>query len=473
MSILDNTPLDLDQYTGGKLFKGTPIEGIGDNGAGDKARMEEQVGNAQRAYSGLETPTVGTVNYANPNAVADVGAERAIAEGQGASEYNKINVDPAYKQAQADQMAALSSLAKSGGANATSRANLAQIQQGQNANANAQRGAILQNAQMRGQGGSGSSLLAQLNATQSQQNQANDQGLKVAAMQQQTGLQAGQGAANIGAGLQNQEWGEKSEAAKAQNEINRFNAASNTQNSQFNAGQENTIAQTNAARQQQVENARVAALNESIKQNQILTPQQQYTNQLARAQGVANTNISGAKMSQEDRAAALKNQQNIWNSAIGLGGQAWSYLGGASGIGGMLGMGGAEGGAAWAGGDMAGAGIAGGGGAMSGGAAAGEGATAAEIAAASASASTTASTGGVIPGKPVVAGDSVKNDIVQVNASPGEVIVPRTLAKRGSPEEIAQFVMRPPQVAPAAPVAAPVDRTEDLRALHALANKGR
>ena len=464
------------------IFDSTPLANIFNNGSKDKDTMKGEIDTAQNAYKNLNPPAFSTVNYANPNAVPDVVAQQSEASSQGPSNYGNISVNPQYTQAQADQMAALSNLAKNGGANAQTTANLNQIQQGANANANAQRGAIMQNAQMRGQGGGGQSLLAQLNATQNAQNQANSQGLQVAANNQQTALAAGQGAAGIGANLQNQAWGEQSQAAQAQNAIDQFNAANRTQAGEFNASQGNAIALQNAAKQQQVENARVAALNAGIQQNQIGSTQQNYQNQLSQAGGIANANISGAKMYSDQAAAAAKANQNIWGSLAGLGGQAWTSLGGASGIGSLFGAGGTDAAAGgWAGADM---GMAGGG------AAAGESAGAGDILAGTAEAAAVAATGGVVPGMAKLPGDSYKNDTVPIKASPGEVVVPRSIAKMGSPDEIARFVKNPPKVvvpnagglnAPQqgviseAGVERPLDqkRSAEMRALHAIANKGR
>lgn len=50
------------------------------------------------------------------------------------------------------------------------------------------------------------------------------------------------------------------------------------------------------------------------------------------------------------------------------------------------------------------------------------------------------SDGGKVPGKPLVDGDYQANDIVPAMLSPGEIVVPRSIAKK-SPEEIAQFIM--------------------------------
>lgn len=54
-----------------------------------------------------------------------------------------------------------------------------------------------------------------------------------------------------------------------------------------------------------------------------------------------------------------------------------------------------------------------------------------------------ASKGGMVPGKAVVAGNSLKNDIVPAMVSPGEVIIPREVMRHpNAPEEAKKFVHR-------------------------------
>ncbi len=57
-----------------------------------------------------------------------------------------------------------------------------------------------------------------------------------------------------------------------------------------------------------------------------------------------------------------------------------------------------------------------------------------------------AATGGRVPGTAHVHGNSIANDKVPVMTSPGEVIIPRTLAHTGSKEDIHSFVKHPPQI---------------------------
>lgn len=55
--------------------------------------------------------------------------------------------------------------------------------------------------------------------------------------------------------------------------------------------------------------------------------------------------------------------------------------------------------------------------------------------------------GGKVPGISKHHGDSLDNDTVHVLASPGEVIVPRTLANHGTDLQISEFVKHPPSSA--------------------------
>jgi hypothetical protein len=51
-----------------------------------------------------------------------------------------------------------------------------------------------------------------------------------------------------------------------------------------------------------------------------------------------------------------------------------------------------------------------------------------------------AMSGGVVPGKAKVAGDSVKNDTVDAKVSPGEIILPRTVAQSGDESKVMDFL---------------------------------
>lgn len=349
----------------------------------DSSNAYNYVGNAAGEYNGLSAPTI------DPITGKPVTQTSAAAASAGPTNFNNITDNPAYTGAQTAQMAALSNLAKNGGRNAASDANLAQIQQNENANAAGQRGAIMQNAQARGMGGSGNSLLAQLSSSQNATNNQSARDLGVSGQEAQTAIQAGQGAAGIGAGLQQQNYAEQANRAGAQDAIDKFNAGNSQTTNLFNAGQANQIGEYNSG------------LDMAGQQYNSQIPQQQFADQMGIAAGKQKGDTTGL---------------DYWSKKYGEDQQTKAGTqGGLFGVAGKL-----------VGGFMGG----GGGGAAAGGA----------------SDAAAAASGGRVPGAAQVHGDSLLNDHVPITASPGEVVVPRTLVHSGSPAQIHSFVKNPPQI---------------------------
>ncbi len=344
--------------------------GPGTTGPGSsRYQGDAGVKQAETAFDGMGAPQFNHVTG------QPVNVQRGQVTSQGPSAMGGIQTDPSGMAAQRAQMAALSSLAANGGRNASSDANLAQIQQGENANAAGQRGAIMQNMAARGQGGSGNELLAQLSASQNATNNQSMQDLGVRGQQAQTALQAGQGAAQIGAGMENQQFGEAAARAQAADAISRFNAGNASQNSQFNAGQGNQAAMFNSGQNvgaQQANNANI---------------QQGFGDTMGVAGGRQHGGEVGAGYGSAANAAEQRARAGVLGGFMGMAG---SYMGSKG-----------DSGAAW---------------------------------------------GGKVPGQAAVPGNSYANDTVKVNTSPGEVIVPRTLAHSGNPSAISHFVQNPPKI---------------------------
>lgn len=318
-------------------------------------------------------------NDLNPPELVQEHPQYATATDLGPSAMGGVSVNPEYNQAQIAQMAALSNLSKNGGHNAASDANLARIQQAENANARGQRGAIMQNANARGMGGSGSALLAQLNAAQNAQNNQSMEDLGVAGQEANTAIQAGQGAANIGANMQNNDFAQRASKAQAADAIARFNAGQKTGVSEYNTGAANDAQKFNTGLQQT-----------------------QYQNNFQKRAGLSGASMAGVNYNQAAANTGAQQSGNLLSSAVKLGTAI----------------------AAWG--------------------------------------------GGKVPGTPVVHGDSSLNDMVPVTTSPGEVVVPRSLAKGGSAHDIANFVKNPPQIKP---VAGPKNKEAMLSALKNLRSR--
>lgn len=311
----------------------------------------------------------------NKLAVPDLVQEHAqysTANDQGPSAMSGISTNPENTQNQEYQMSALKNLAANGGHNAASDANLARIQQQEDANEAGQRGAILQNEQARGVGGTGAGLLAQLVSSQGATNRQATRDSDVAGQEAGTALQAGEGAASIGSNLENQQFGEGASKAAATDAINRFNAGNRTGVSEVNANTNNAAQQYNTGIQEQG-----------------------FQNRAQKAGGLSGIDMGTVNFNQHQADIGAQQAGNLLSGGVNIG-------------------------TAFASGKKSNSG----GGSGSGGAA----------------------HGGRVPGMPNVPGDSPMNDTVPVETSPGEVVVPRTIAKGGNALEIAHFVKNPPQI---------------------------
>jgi hypothetical protein len=277
-------------------------------GAGDTestAKAEGLINDSLQNWNDLKAPEFQGVNYKGPDAVADVNASNV-----GPSAMNNIAVNPAYSKAQMAQMGALQQLAANGGHDAASDARLAQIRAAEDQNARGQRDAILQNAQARGMGGSGSSLLAQLTGSQGAIDRQSAQDLGVAGMEADKALSAGQGAASIGSNLENQKFGEQSAVAQANDAAARFNAANSTDVSKFNA-----------SKNQHVNDESASAYNQNETMNKFTMPQQSFGNNATIASGKSGAAGTGINYYSGKNANSAAGQAGKQQAVIGLGTQ--------------------------------------------------------------------------------------------------------------------------------------------------------
>jgi hypothetical protein len=235
----------------------------------DRRESEDFLKQITEGYDGITPPDLKELDLEGPAREADVKA--ALAD---PSAMNKIAVDPNARKAQLAQLSALQSLAANGGRDAATDADLAQIQSQENQNERGQREAILQNANSRGMGGSGNSLLASLVSSQGGIDRQSARDLGVSAQQAEKALAAGQGAAAIGSNVENQDFGEKAAIAKANDAV-----------SQFNASNLNDVAKFNTSKNQGVNNAEADAHNQGQVFNNYQIPQAGFGNKMAVAQG--------------------------------------------------------------------------------------------------------------------------------------------------------------------------------------------
>lgn len=161
--------------------------------------------------------------------IADLYGPDALAEADrrstvGPSAMGQVQADPQAVAAQRLALQRMQEDASTVGLTAEERAEMsagmdeaAQYERGQ-------RGAILQNAQARGVGGSGLELAAQLEAQQGGAMRAHKAGQNAAAMAARRRALANMQMGQFGSQLRGQDFGEKSDRAKAQDVIEKFNA---------------------------------------------------------------------------------------------------------------------------------------------------------------------------------------------------------------------------------------------------------
>lgn len=138
------------------------------------------------------------------------------------SSLKEIQISPEVLAAQQDVLGRMEEVSREG-LTAQERADLARLAMEEKATERGQREAILQQAAERGVLGGGSELAAQLFAQQAGAGRAAQRGFDVAALAKQRALEALTQKGALAERLRGQEYGEKSEAAKAADAIARFN----------------------------------------------------------------------------------------------------------------------------------------------------------------------------------------------------------------------------------------------------------
>jgi hypothetical protein len=146
------------------------------------------------------------------------------------SEMTKITTDPRLAEAQYSGLSTLDEISKEGMTKEDAYA-LEGIRQRSARDEASQRGAVLQNLAQRGLGGSGSEISARMMAAQGGANRASQQAMDLAQQKRAAALQAVLQRSNMATGMRDQQFGEKSDIAKAQDAIAQYNA--NAQNSAY------------------------------------------------------------------------------------------------------------------------------------------------------------------------------------------------------------------------------------------------
>ena len=231
---------------------------------------------------------------------------------EGPSHFEGISTDPRLREAQLRSLATLQGLGNTG-LSAQDRVALMQIRNNAAGQAQAAEQATLQNLASRGMAGGGQELAARLIANQAAANAAGQQGMDVAAQAQNKALQAIISGGQLGSQLEAQQFGEKSDVARAQDVIQQFNAANRQNVMGTNVAAKNQAQAANLANAQDVANRNVDLQNMQERYNKELY-QQQFQNQMQKARAASGAEETAAK----GFADQAKETQGTW-SKVGQG----------------------------------------------------------------------------------------------------------------------------------------------------------
>ena len=241
---------------------------------------------------------------------------------QGDTSFKDIDVDPVYKSAQLAALDELRQVGESGGMRLSDRADLESTLGDINTQERGAREAIAGSLKERGQYGSGLELAMALDNQQQASGQAHETGLKAYGDAQDRALEAIIQGGTMAGGLREQDFGEQARVAAAQDAINQFNAMQRTGTGERNINRTNQANEFNLKNDQRILDANVDNKNNEEVTNKGLY-QQEYNNQLAKAQAAANAR-SGAASNITAGANATQQMLGTIGQGIGQLGQAYN-----------------------------------------------------------------------------------------------------------------------------------------------------
>lgn len=366
--------------------------GNANNDANLSNQILQQIGQAPDVSAPLILQQYKQAGLLTPEMEANITAQMPQAIGNDATAVN------AQTQAlqQMQQRAA-------GGLSAGDRAALTQSNLAAQGSVQGRLGSIAQNMQQQGLSDSGSKLAMQLSAAQGGQNTAASNANQIAQQAQQAAIQASGQAAGLGGQIEQQQFSQGMANQNAATQMQRFNIQNQLGVQQQNTQAANQAQAGNLANAQSVSNANTQAQNAEL-----YNQQQQAMNQYNANKNTAEVQAGGySSLGNQQQQLANSQAQAGVNMGTGIGGIIGSGLSGGGSSGSSSG-GGSSGGTQMAGGD-------------------------ADISDAmfaySGGQIPDFKNGGHVPGQAKMPGDHPANDTVHAMLSPGEIVIPRTVAK--------------------------------------------
>lgn len=180
----------------------------------------------------------------------------------GPSQVAAITEDPSLKNRQMSALNLLSQRATGGGLSPEDRAKFNEIRTQLDSDQKSKQDQIVQQAQMRGMGGSGAELAAALQQQQAGANEASAEGDRIAATASQNALQAALQTGQLGGQIRGQNFDINKAKGSAADEMNRFNVQNQTGQQTRNVGAQNQAQQYNLTNKQNIGNANTGMYNQ-------------------------------------------------------------------------------------------------------------------------------------------------------------------------------------------------------------------
>ena len=380
---------------------------------GSNSAAQSELANALAQIEAIQTPTANQLDLSQLAQYTNAGTLNPAlmnAAQQGASAYNQSNLSAVPVQDVQGAITQLQGIASANGMTPQEQSQIAQALAAANTNEAGQRGAIQQQfANM----GDPQSLIAAALANQTEGQQAQNSYLSALQAQSnaaQNALTATSEVGTLGGQLNQQQQNWASQVANAANQINQYNTANVQQQNVQNQATQQAANTYNTQNAQNISNQNVQGQQAVQYQNQVEAPQESAS--LALQKGGLEAGVGESQANQQTAAG----QQSA--------GLLGSLIGGAATLG-------AAAIAAWSGGEIGHA----------------EGGYADDTRPKGSMIPATPFAeggriemrqGGRVPGVERVVGDSPINDTVHARLSPGEVVIPKTVAKQ--PTLLPQFL---------------------------------
>lgn len=277
--------------------------------SGSTPQIEDQ-------FKDLNVPKIGDMQIQLEELVQQgtLSPEQAQAILMDSSAWENVSSDPNLKNAQLEALTALQEIGQSGGLTLSDRAALNKIATEEATANRGAREAILQNAEARGAGGSGMSILAQLQNQQDSATRRSQRDLDVAGLAQERALQALTQAGTTAGNIRSQDFTEQGARADALDAISKFNTANQQNVALTNTAANNEAQARNLAAKQAVADANTATRNNQQMHNKNLI-QQDFDNEIKKRGGSTQVQQANAQAQGQNS----QNQANATNQTIGTG----------------------------------------------------------------------------------------------------------------------------------------------------------